>query len=57
MCQVSDGLKLSQYQRFLIVGGGEATVRKADNETWGKGGRAQEMALDYLVRWIPKLIS
>lgn len=35
--------------RILSIGGGEATVRKADGETWGEGGRAQEMALDYLL--------
>lgn len=36
-------------QRLLAIGGGEATVAKADHETWGEGGRAQEMALDYLI--------
>lgn len=33
----------------LVMGGGEATINKLDDETWGIGGRVQEMALDYLI--------
>lgn len=37
-------------RKLLIICGGEATVEKHEGETWGKGGRAQEMALDYIIR-------
>ena len=39
----------STSDRLLIVGGGEGTVKKNQGETWGLGGRVQEMALDYLI--------
>lgn len=35
--------------KMLIVCGGETTVEKLEDEKWGKGGRAQEMALDYII--------
>ena len=38
-----------QAERSMIVGGGESTVHKGLNETWGVGGRVQEMALDYML--------
>lgn len=36
-------------EKVLLIGGGEATVVKKDDESWGLGGRVQEMALDYLL--------
>lgn len=36
-------------ENILVIGGGEATIHKSDDETWGVGGRVQEMALDYLI--------
>lgn len=42
-------IELKEIPKVLILAGGEATVRKADDEKWGKGGRVQEMALDYLL--------
>jgi glycerate 2-kinase len=36
--------------RYLIVGGGESVVVKEPGESWGLGGRAQEMALDYMLQ-------
>lgn len=38
-----------KMDKLLVLAGGEATVSKTDDEKWGKGGRAQEMALDYLL--------
>lgn len=35
--------------KILIIGAGEATVIKEPDEQWGLGGRAQEMALDYII--------
>jgi len=48
---VNAGRELSSLgtRRALVVGGGEVTINKLANESWGKGGRAQEMALDYLL--------
>lgn len=39
----------TKNSRLLAIGGGEATVKLGENQTWGQGGRAQEMALDYLI--------
>lgn len=36
-------------ERSLIVAGGESTVLKEPGESWGVGGRVQEMALDYML--------
>lgn len=35
--------------KLAVIGGGEATVMKMPTQTWGKGGRAQELALVYLL--------
>lgn len=35
--------------KILIVCGGEATVERKPHESWGLGGRTQEMALDYML--------
>lgn len=39
----------SKVGRILVIGGGETTVKKDEEETWGLGGRAQELALDYII--------
>lgn len=38
-----------KHYKTLIIGAGEATVSKQPEEKWGLGGRAQEMALDYII--------
>uniref|UniRef100_A0A6G1SJ25 Uncharacterized protein C13B9.2 n=1 Tax=Aceria tosichella TaxID=561515 RepID=A0A6G1SJ25_9ACAR len=38
----------AETDRSLIIGGGESTVLKGPGESWGVGGRVQEMALDYM---------
>lgn len=48
MLTEAKGTNLNQ-EKTLIIGAGEATVSKKPNEQWGLGGRAQEMALDYLI--------
>lgn len=35
--------------KLLVLAGGEATINKTAGQTWGLGGRAQEMALDYII--------
>lgn len=35
--------------KFLVLAGGEATIDKLEGHGWGIGGRAQEMALDYMM--------
>lgn len=35
--------------KLLLICGGEATVRKREGESWGLGGRTQEMTLDYMI--------
>lgn len=48
--QAGDSFRRDHPQeKILVIGGGEVTVNKLDGETWGKGGRVQEMALDYLI--------
>lgn len=38
----------------LVIGGGEVTINKLAGDTWGKGGRVQELALDYLIHKLNK---
>lgn len=35
--------------KLLVIGGGETTIKKLVDESWGEGGRVQEMCLDYLI--------
>lgn len=49
LCNKAHELNNEENRKVLIIGGGEATVSKQDGESWGLGGRAQEMALDYMI--------
>lgn len=49
MVRESYKVKLDRGKKTLTIGGGEAVVSKQPDETWGLGGRAQEMALDYII--------
>lgn len=40
---------LEYKYKIIVIGGGETTVKKLDGESWGLGGRVQEMALDYMI--------
>lgn len=42
-------LAQERCQKHLIVGGGEATILRNHGDSWGLGGRTQEMALDYMI--------
>lgn len=39
----------SNLDKVIVFGGGEATVEKMPKDSWGKGGRLQEMAIDYII--------
>lgn len=47
---VEIGRKSFHGNGVLVLAGGEATVSKLPGERWGKGGRLQEMAVDYLIK-------
>lgn len=38
-----------ECNKYLVICGGEPTVTKLEGESWGKGGRVQEMALDFMI--------
>lgn len=44
-----DQVSTQSKKGTLIMGGGEVTINKLAGESWGIGGRVQEMALDYLI--------
>lgn len=46
---VDEILLRDRPNKLLVVGGGESTVFKEEGQSWGLGGRLQEMALDYLI--------
>lgn len=47
--QFGDNIFQNSRDNTLVIGGGETTVSKLKGETWGKGGRAQEMVMDYMI--------
>lgn len=38
-----------ECDKLLVIGGGEATISKMPEDTWGIGGRLQEMCIDYMI--------
>lgn len=47
---IESGDQRYRGKKLIVLAGGETTVTKLPSESWGKGGRLQEAALDYVIR-------